>query len=75
MIIKVDKKIIDSTECEKSFECQKNTENLCKVKLCIAGHAHFLRCNDKKCKFKLYFQNESMCTCPVRQEIYNLYGI
>ena len=75
MITKIDKKIIDSIECEKSFECLKNQKNLCKVKLCIAGQAHFLKCDDKKCKFKSVFQNETLCTCPVRQEIYNLYEI
>ena len=68
-------KIIDSTACEKSFECLKNPENLCKVKLCIAGQVHFLRCHNKKCKFESVFQNEPMCICPVRQEIYNLYEI
>jgi hypothetical protein len=68
MITKIDKKIIDSIEL-------KNKKNLCKVKLCIAGQAHFLKCDDRKCKFKSFFQDETLCTCPVRQEIYNLYGI
>ena len=75
MITKIDKKIIDSTECEKSFKCLKNQKNLCKVKLCIADKAHFLKCDDKKCKFKSFSGNETLCTCPVRQEIYNLYEI
>jgi hypothetical protein len=68
---KIDKKIIDATECEKSFECLTNQANLCKVKLCLAGEVHFLRCDDKKCKFKAYFGKEPLCTCPVRKEIYN----
>jgi len=75
MLKKIDKKITDSTECEKSFECLANQENLCKVKLCIAGEVHFLKCDDNVCKFKAYFGNESLCTCPVRKEIYNRYKV
>jgi hypothetical protein len=45
------------------------------VKFCLAGEVHFLRCDDKKCKFKKYYGKEPLCTCPVRQEIYNLYKI
>jgi hypothetical protein len=75
MFKNIDKKIIGSTECEKSFECLKTQKNLCKVKLCIAGQVHFLRYYNKQCKFHALFQDEPMCTCPVRQEIYNLYEI
>jgi hypothetical protein len=72
---KIDKKIINSTECEKSFECLISQETLCRVKLCLAGEVHFLQCDDKKCKFKMYFGKEPLCTCPVRMEIYNRYKI
>lgn len=75
MLGKIDKKVIESTECEKSFECLTNQELLCKVKLCLAGEVHFLRCEDHVCKFKMFFGKESLCTCPVRKEIYNRYNI
>jgi hypothetical protein len=75
MIKKIDKKTVNSTECEKSFECLTNQGYLCKVEHCVDGKVHFLKCNDTVCKFKVSFGNDVFCSCPVRKEIYNLYKI
>jgi len=76
MKIEVDKKIVESTECEKEFECLNCQDNFCKVVQCINDKVHFLKCDEKECKFKISFgKKEFFCTCPVRKEIYNRYKI
>jgi len=72
---KIDKKIIDATACEKSFECLANPDYLCKVTTCINGEVHFLWCSEKECKFKISFGDDCFCSCPVRKEIYNRYKV
>ena len=71
MIIKnINKEIIDSTECDKSFKCINNQDYLCEVNCCIDNKVIFLKCNDRKCKFKTAFGDDFFCSCPVRLEIY-----
>ena len=72
---KIDKKTIDETACEKSFECLTNPDSLCKVTTCIKGEVHFLECSEKECKFKTPFGDDYFCSCPVRKEMYNRYKI
>ena len=64
MIKKIDKKIVDSTECEKSFECLTNQDYLCKVEHCVDGKVHFLKCNDTVCKFKAHYHSQHQSTNP-----------
>lgn len=75
MNIKIDKKIINTTKCDKSFKCLTNHENLCKVSYHINGKINFLESNNKKCKFKIYFADKFICSCPVRNELYVRYKI
>ena len=72
---KIDKKIIDATNCEKAFECLNNQENLCKISYSVSGKVHFLECDEIACKFKSTFGDTSFCSCPVRMEIYNKYKV
>ena len=76
MIKSIDKKIIDSTKCEKCFKCLTNQDYLCKVEHCINGKVHVLECNDNtECKFKVTSGSGAFCSCPVRKEIYNRYNL
>ena len=70
---KINKKTIDSTKCDKSFECFTNCENLCKVSHHVNGKINFIENNNNTCKFKIYFSGKFICSCPVRNEIYNCY--
>ena len=73
MNTKIDKKIINTTKCEKSFDCLTNHENLCKVSHHVNGKINFIENNNKTCKFKIYFADKFICSCSVRNEIYNRY--
>jgi hypothetical protein len=67
-----------ATECTKELKClEVNKQKLCPVEKCIEGKIHFIKClDDNDC----YYRNKldslySTCTCPVRKEIFNKYGI
>jgi len=75
MKITIDEKTIASTACEKSFQCLTSQDNICKVKHCVEGKVHFLKCDDSACKYKTAFGNDFFCSCRVRKEIYNRYKI
>jgi len=78
MEIKIDANTLKQTlHCEQNFKCLKNDlTELCKVENCFNGEIHFIQCSDKLvCNYKQIFGSSSICTCPVRREIYNKYKI
>ena len=78
MRIEIDDAIITAaTRCSDSFSCMSgDLSHLCKVEDCIAEDIHFVRCVDEpSCNYKIPFAKEYVCTCPVRQEIFNCYRI
>ena len=72
---KINKKTINATKCDRSFECLTSYENLCKVSHHVSGKINFIQNNNNTCKFKIYFAGKFICSCPVRKEIYNYYKI
>ncbi len=66
--------------CEKDFLClSDNGTPLCKPSCNViysVGKVHFVEC-DGNCSYKLQFSKDYkyICTCPMRNEIYNLYKI
>ena len=78
MAKKVDKKTVNETlHCEKNFACIKIDKHVCcKVENCINKEVHFITSIDNNnCNYKISFGNSYFCTCPVRKEIFNKYGI
>ena len=75
MTKKIAKEIIASTKCDKGFECLTSHETLCEVIYCVDNKVHFLRCDNRVCKYKIFFGNDYFCSCPVRKELYNTYRI
>jgi len=66
-----------ATNCKKDFSCLKAGRNdLCQVKYCVGGKLHFIKClNQEYCSYQHAFGDEFFCSCPVRKELYNRYGI
>jgi hypothetical protein len=70
----------DTTACEKDFPClSDNGYSLCKPSCKVinsVGKVHFVKCNGY-CNYKMEYSEDYLfiCSCPVRNEIYNLYEI
>jgi hypothetical protein len=78
MEIEIDKNTLKQTlHCESDFKCLKNDLTcLCKVENCFNGEIHYIKCADNfYCNYKMLFGSSTVCTCPVRREIYNKYKI
>lgn len=78
MEIEVDEKTISkANQCHKNFDCMKSDKQVCcKVENCISRKVHFIAYADNNyCSYKLSFGSSYMCTCAVRKEIFNMYGI
>lgn len=76
--VKVDEATVNKTiGCRKNFECLKNdTQVCCKVENCVSKKVHFVtRFNNFNCNYKISFGSSSICTCAVRKEIFNMYGL
>ena len=71
------KKLPKKTDwCEKKFKClTKNGKCDCKVTSSIDGYTHFVNCNGRNCLYKMNFAEGTICTCPIRKELYNNHGI
>lgn len=72
-----DKVICNTKDCNKGMSCLLSDDYaLCEVVDCVNNKVHFIKCLDKKyCTYKMSFGNEFICNCPVRKELFNLYGI
>lgn len=78
MEIEIDEKIVTKAKaCIKNFDCLNNDMHIyCKVEYCCNNKVHFIKCLDNQyCSFQKSFGFAFMCTCPLRKEIYNKYGI
>lgn len=78
MKIEIDEKILkEATRCENNFKCLKEDKStLCKVESCFNNELHFIKCADTFfCNYKTPLGNLSICSCPVRRELSNKYGI
>jgi len=65
-------------KCRLNFTCLGgNGSCLCRVEDCVNGSIHFITPADPDsfCDYLTPFGYSYTCTCPVRKEIYNLYGI
>ena len=67
-----------ATECTKEHACLMNEKHeLCPVVKNIEGKIHFIQCiEDRPCIYKNHIGDSVYtCTCPVRKEIFNKYGV
>ncbi len=66
-----------TTKCQKSFSCLSGErKDLCEVESCVNDEIHFLKCMyNSLCRYRVPFGYSSVCTCPVRKELYNRYRI
>jgi hypothetical protein len=78
MEIEVDEKTINQTlHCRKNFDCLKSNNHVCcKVETCVNKKVHFITCADNiYCSYKMTFGSSFLCTCAVRKESFNKYGV
>jgi len=78
MVIKINEDIIkQTTKCKKNLSCLSgDTTGLCEVEACINEKIHFLKCTySNLCGYQIPFGYSSVCSCPVRKELYNRYKI
>lgn len=75
--IQINDEIIKKTICKKEFYCLSgNINNICRVELNVENKIYFVKCiEDKPCNHRRSFGYSFLCLCPVRKEIFNLYGI
>jgi hypothetical protein len=75
----VSKTSIEKTrKCKLNFACLGGGGScLCPVEDCVEGNIHFIRPPDPDsfCNYLTPFGYSYTCTCPVRKEIYNSYGV
>lgn len=66
-----------TTKCKKGFSCLSGErKDLCKVEFCVNEEIHFLKCRySSVCGYQVPFGYSSVCTCPVRKELYNKHKI
>ena len=67
-----------ATECSKGHACLMNEKHeLCPVVKNIEGKIHFIQCiENRPCIYKNHIGDSVYtCTCPVRKEIFNKYGV
>ena len=66
-----------ASACTKDFACLSGrAEHVCPVECCVDGRVHFIKClHHTYCSFQQAFGEGLLCTCPVRKELYNAYGV
>ena len=77
MDIKIEEELLKkATKCEKNFSCLSEQEkDLCKINCVDKYQTLFLEKESvNHCKYILPFSNCFICICPVRNEIYKMYG-
>jgi hypothetical protein len=76
--VQVSQDIIErATKCRRQFVCLSgDVESLCRVRHYVSGKVHFVECTeDSWCNSRFLFGDDWVCVCPVRKEIYMLYGV
>ncbi len=75
--IKINEEILkNTTRCKKDYSCLSGERSLCMIELSVDGKIHFIRCvNNEPCSYRVPFGYSFVCTCPVRKELHNRYGI
>jgi hypothetical protein len=67
--------IRQSRACTRQFACLTGDKPHCAISACLDGTVHFLACEGGDCVFKVPAGERSACTCPVRKELFNRYGV
>jgi hypothetical protein len=79
MAFEIDKDVVgQATECERLLACLSGKVEgaFCKITYIVAKDLYFIECTaSRSCNYRAPLGDKMMCTCPVRQEIYNLYGV
>jgi hypothetical protein len=77
-MLTVSKPIQDrTTRCQSDFSCLSGPlDSICKITRRIAGDVFIIQCAEKStCKYCECFGSWSICTCPIRMELYKRHGI
>jgi hypothetical protein len=66
-----------TTRCQRQFSCLSGAvESLCEVEYVVVGELYCLkRTSWRGCSYERRFGDTFLCICPVRQEIYDRYGV
>lgn len=78
MLTQVEEQTLNRTvRCEKNYDCLKSKKHICcKVESCVNNAVHFISCIDNiNCSYKMSFGDSFICTCSVRKEKFNKYGV
>ena len=72
----VSESIISSAKkCDKRLMCLSNTgKPYCKIGNCVNNKVLFLTKLERVCPYYLEFGYGHICNCPVRKEIFRIYG-
>lgn len=77
--MKIDQEVLKhATKCKKNFACVSDKRHaLCKVVRVVNREMFFVRCTeDISCHYRTDIDSfQSVCSCPVRQEINRKYLI
>jgi hypothetical protein len=64
-----------ATKCKNNHACLEGTIPLCSIEHCLMHRIHYVKClYEEPCSYKKTMDNSTICTCPVRIEIFNIYG-
>jgi hypothetical protein len=76
MKYEIDDAIIKTaTKCRNHHACLEGTIPICAVEHCVMHRVHFVKCcYDEPCPYKRIVEGSTVCTCPLRKEIFNRYG-
>ncbi|MBI5539071.1 MAG: hypothetical protein HY951_03365 [Bacteroidia bacterium] len=77
MKIEINEEIITTTNCIREYPCfNSESHHCCKVVRCIDGAVHFVEPVERTHCFNMQsFGYSYFCSCPVRKEIFNKYGL
>ena len=66
-----------TTKCEKDFACLSHEiDGVCSVEEYRDHMLLFVKATpDKECMYKMPLGDSSFCVCPMRAELYQLYGV
>jgi len=77
MDIKIGEELLKkATKCEKNFSClSEQKRDVCKINYVAKYQTVFLeKESGKPCKYLVPISDSFICICPVRYEIYKMYG-
>jgi hypothetical protein len=69
--------MLQAAKCEKDCACLSNGADICPVAINMDTGVLFVKYTRKRgCKYKMtYGYKDTICTCPVRKELYTKYQI